>query len=58
MGTDDKFDAKADQFKGKVEEGVGEATGDRSLENEGKKDQAKGHLKESTEKLKDAFKKD
>ncbi|MET9630446.1 CsbD family protein [Lentzea sp. NPDC006480] len=58
MGTDDKFDAKADQVKGKVKEGFGDATGDRSVENEGKVDQAKGHLKESVEKVKDAFKKD
>ncbi len=58
MGTDDKFDAKADQVKGKVKEGVGDATGDRSMENEGKMDQAKGHIKESAEKVKDAFKKD
>jgi uncharacterized protein YjbJ (UPF0337 family) len=58
MGTDDKFDAKADQVKGKVKEGVGDATGDRSVENEGKMDQAKGHIKESAEKVKDAFKKD
>lgn len=57
MGTDDKFDAKADQVKGKVEEGVGGATGDRGLENEGKMDQAKGHLKEAAQKMKDAFKK-
>ncbi|NGY61294.1 CsbD family protein [Lentzea sp. NEAU-D13] len=58
MGTDDKLDAKADQLKGKVKEGVGDATDDSSLETEGKVDQAKGHLSESAEKVKDAFKKD
>ncbi|SES43422.1 CsbD family protein [Lentzea albida] len=57
MGTDDKFDAKADQVKGKVKEGVGDATDDQGLENEGKADQAKGNLKESAEKVKDIFKK-
>lgn len=57
MGTDDKFDAKADQVKGKVKEGVGDATDDQGLQSEGKVDQAKGHLKESAEKVKDAFKK-
>lgn len=57
MGTDDKFDAKADQLKGKVKEGVGDATDDQGLETEGKVDQAKGHLKESAEKIKDAFRK-
>ncbi|MFI6096411.1 CsbD family protein [Lentzea sp. NPDC051213] len=57
MGTDDKFDAKSDELKGKVKEGVGDATGDKSMQTEGKVDQAKGHLKESAEKIKDAFKK-
>jgi len=58
MGTDDKIDAKADQVKSKVKEGVGDATGDQQLQGEGKVDQAKGHLKEAAEKVKDAFKKD
>ncbi|MCP2246419.1 MULTISPECIES: CsbD family protein [Lentzea] len=58
MGTDDKLDAKADELKGKVKEGVGDATDDKGLETEGKVDQAKGHLSESAEKVKDAFKKD
>jgi uncharacterized protein YjbJ (UPF0337 family) len=58
MGTDDKIDAKTDQVKGKVKEGVGDATDDRGLQGEGKVDQAKGHLKEGAEKVKDAFKKD
>ncbi|GHH40579.1 CsbD family protein [Lentzea cavernae] len=58
MGTDDKIDAKADQLKGKVKEGVGNATDDTGLEAEGQADQTKGHLKEGVEKVKDAFKKD
>jgi uncharacterized protein YjbJ (UPF0337 family) len=58
MGTDDKIDAKTDQVKGKVKEGVGDATDDQQLQGEGKVDQAKGHLKEGAEKVKDAFKKD
>ncbi len=58
MGTDDKFEAKGDQLKGKLKEGVGDATDDQGLQTEGKVDQAKGHLKESAEKVKDAFKKD
>lgn len=32
MGTDDKLDAKGDQLKGKVKEGVGDATDDPGLE--------------------------
>jgi len=58
MGTDDKIDAKADQLKGKVKEGVGNATDDPGLQTEGQADQTKGHLKEGVEKVKDAFKKD
>ena len=56
MGTDDKIDAKADEFKGKVKEGVGRATDDEELEAEGHGDQAKGHLKQAAEKVKDVFK--
>jgi hypothetical protein len=35
MGTDDKIDNKAEELKGKVKEGVGEATDDRDLQTEG-----------------------
>ncbi|MDT7790142.1 MAG: hypothetical protein QOF58_8561 [Pseudonocardiales bacterium] len=58
MGTDDKLDAKGDELKGTIKEGVGDATDDQGLQTEGKVDQAKGHLKESAEKVKDAFKND
>ena len=56
MAADDKIDAKADQLKGKVKEGVGRATDDRDLEAEGHGDQAKGNLKQAGEKIKDVFK--
>ena len=56
MAADDKIDAKGDQLKGKVKEGVGRATDDRDLEAEGHGDQAKGNLKEAGEKIKDVFK--
>jgi uncharacterized protein YjbJ (UPF0337 family) len=56
MAAEDKFDAKADQIKGQVKEGVGRATDDRDLEAEGHGDQAKGNLKEAGEKVKDVFK--
>lgn len=56
MGTNDKFDAKADELKGKVKETTGRATDDRDLEAEGKGDQVKGNLKQAAEKVKDAFK--
>ena len=56
MAADDKIDAKADQLKGKVKEGVGRATDDRDLEAEGHGDQAKGNVKQAGEKIKDVFK--
>ncbi|WP_367128435.1 ATP-grasp domain-containing protein [Saccharothrix sp. HUAS TT1] len=57
MGIDDKFDAKADELKGKVKETTGRATDDRDLEAEGRGDQVKGNLKQAAEKVKDAFRK-
>ena len=56
MAADDKIDAKADQLKGQVKEGVGRATDDRELEAEGHGDQAKGNIKQAGEKIKDVFK--
>jgi uncharacterized protein YjbJ (UPF0337 family) len=56
MAAEDKIDAKADQIKGQVKEGVGRTTDDRDLEAEGHGDQAKGNLKEAGEKVKDVFK--
>lgn len=51
-----------DKLKGKVKETAGVATGDRELEAEGKKDTAKGKVKEVAEDvkrdIKDAFDKD
>jgi uncharacterized protein YjbJ (UPF0337 family) len=56
MGADDKIDAKADELKGQVKEGVGRATDDHDLEAEGHGDQVKGNLKQAGEKIKDVFK--
>ena len=56
MGTDDKIDNKADQLKGKAKEAVGNVSDDDELRAEGKKDQAKGDIKQAGEKIKDAFK--
>jgi uncharacterized protein YjbJ (UPF0337 family) len=58
MGTEDKFEGKADELKGTVKEGVGDATDDEGLQAEGKTDQVKGNVKQAAEKVKDAFKKD
>ena len=57
MATEDKAAHKATEVKGKVKEGVGQATDDQELEAEGQTDQAKGNLKQAGDKVKDAFKK-
>ncbi len=45
-----------DKVKGKVKEAAGAATGDESLENKGKLDQAKGSMKNAGENMKDRAK--
>jgi uncharacterized protein YjbJ (UPF0337 family) len=57
MATEDKAAHKATELKGKVKEGVGDATDDKELQAEGQADQAKGNLKQAGDKIKDAFKK-
>ena len=56
VSTKDKISNKAEELRGKAKEGVGDATDDEALERQGKKDQAKGNLKQAGEKVKDAFK--
>jgi len=56
MSGIDKAKNKAEQVGGKVKEKVGDVTGDKGLQAEGKTDQAKGNLKDAGEKVKDAFK--
>ena len=56
MSELDKAKNKVQEVKGNVKEGVGDATDDERLENEGRADQAKGNLKQAGEKVKDAFK--
>ena len=46
-----------ENLRGKAKETVGGATGDESLERQGKKDQSKSDLKQAGEKVKDAFNK-
>jgi uncharacterized protein YjbJ (UPF0337 family) len=48
---------KADRIRGKVKESFGRATRDRALEEQGRRDQVKGDVKKSGEKMKDAAKK-
>jgi len=57
MSGEDKAKNKLDEVGGKVKEAVGKVTGDKSTENEGKRDQTKSNLKDAGEKVKDAFKK-
>jgi uncharacterized protein YjbJ (UPF0337 family) len=57
MSAEDKVKNTAETAKGKAKEGLGKATGDKSLEAEGHGDQASGDLKNAGEKVKDAIKK-
>lgn len=56
MGIDDKARHKAEELKGKAKESAGSATGDEDLREEGRADQASSDLKQTGEKVKDAFK--
>lgn len=56
MSTEDKLNNLAEKAKGTVKEAAGKVTGDESLEREGELDRAKGDLKQSGEKIKDALK--
>jgi uncharacterized protein YjbJ (UPF0337 family) len=56
MGLGDKAEDKMESAKGTAKERVGGATGDRSMEAEGKGEKSKGDLKQAGEKVKDAFK--
>ena len=48
---------RTDQAKGKLKETAGRATGDPQLADEGRRDQARGDVKQAGRKLTDAFKK-
>ncbi len=56
MSGIDKANNKLDDIAGKAKEKLGQVTGDRDTENEGKADQVKSNLKDAGEKVKDAFK--
>ncbi len=57
MNGVDKAKNKLEELGGKAKEAIGKVTGDKSTENEGKRDQVESNLKDAVEKLKDAFKK-
>lgn len=50
----DKAKHKAEELGGKAKEHTGKATGDRSLEDEGKNDQVSSGLKKAGDKVTDA----
>ena len=56
MSDSDKVSNKVEELKGRVKEGVGDATDNEQWQAEGKVDQAKGNLKQAGEKVKDAVK--
>ena len=47
---------KAEEIKGRLKEAVGDATGDKSLEREGKVDRASAATKKTVDKATDAVK--
>ena len=56
MGATDKLSNKAEELKGQAKQKVGDATGNEQWQAEGKRDEAKGDLKQAGEKVKDIFK--
>ena len=56
MTTKDKMKNTAQVTKGKVKEATGRLTGSTKLKHDGKLDQVKGNVKQSGQKIKDAFK--
>ncbi|HET9731502.1 MAG TPA: CsbD family protein [Acidimicrobiales bacterium] len=52
----DKIKNMLQSTKGQAKKRTGKATGDRSLEAEGKGDEVAGNLKQAGENVKDAFK--
>lgn len=55
MSGTDKMKNKVEDVTGKAKEQVGKLTGDDSMKNEGRRDQAKADLKDAGEKVKDAL---
>jgi uncharacterized protein YjbJ (UPF0337 family) len=53
--TEDKIKGETDTIKGKVKEGIGELTGNRDLEEEGRDDQLKGAMRKKVGEIKKVF---
>jgi uncharacterized protein YjbJ (UPF0337 family) len=56
MSGTDKIKNAAEEAMGKAKEGLGDATDDQRLRDEGKGDQATANLKQAGENIKDVFK--
>lgn len=57
MSGTDKLTNKIEELSGKGKQAVGDATDDRDLQAEGKKEESKSNLKQAGENIKDAVKK-
>jgi uncharacterized protein YjbJ (UPF0337 family) len=51
----DKFRNKVQELRGRIKRNTGKVTGDRGLQAEGRADEVKSNLKQTGEKVKDAF---
>jgi len=56
VATEDKAKAQREDATGKVKQAAGKATGNKDLEQEGKRDQSKADVKKAGQNVKDAFK--
>ncbi|GGV22867.1 CsbD family protein [Streptomyces spectabilis] len=55
MSTGQTFRNKAQDLKGRITERIGRATRNRRLQREGRTDRISGNLKQSSDKIKNAF---
>jgi uncharacterized protein YjbJ (UPF0337 family) len=55
MGLADKFDNKIRELRGRVKRNTGEVTGDPNLKAEGRSEEMGAHLRQTGERIKDAF---
>ncbi|HWM03542.1 MAG TPA: CsbD family protein [Actinophytocola sp.] len=55
MSLADKFRNKVQELRGRIKRNTGKVTGDRGLQAEGRADEVKSNLKQTGEKVKDAF---
>ena len=55
MGLSDKFDNKVRELRGRVKRNTGQVTNDPALEAEGRSEEMGAHLRQTGERIKDAF---